>query len=141
MDASRLSLIMAALSSALAYDQRRSLNQLTSDLELNIKKRNPKLKKKKAEVDEEMDSDMEDAEVQESESPTKQNPRGKSSHSLERTCDWLKQEEKLISNAARVLQAQQIALEVLANLCSGDGKFFFFPTLWHWCVLAYRLIY
>lgn len=128
MDPSRLSLIMASLSTALAYDQRRMLNQLTSDLELNIQKRNPRNKKRKQqeeeeEDDEEMDSENEEENGEEAKPAKKLKPRGKSSHTSEVTVDTLKEEQKLISNSARLLQAQQLALEILANLCSGDGKF------------------
>lgn len=122
MDPSRLSLIMATLSSVLGCDHRRTLNELTSDLELNIHKRNPRRKVKKEESDEEMESGDE-VESEESKAPSRK-ARGKSSHSTEKTADILKSEQKLITNSARLLQAQQIALEVLANLCSGDGRCF-----------------
>ncbi|XP_034236433.1 HEAT repeat-containing protein 3 [Thrips palmi] len=126
MDPSRLSLIMASLSTALAYDQRRMLNQLTSELDLNIQKLNPRNRRRKQEdveeEDEEMDSENEKESVEESKPTKKLKTRGKSTHTQERTEGILQQEKDSISNAARILQAQQIALEILANLCSGDDE-------------------
>ncbi|KAK3913982.1 HEAT repeat-containing protein 3 [Frankliniella fusca] len=116
MDPSRLSLIMATLSSTLAFDHRQMLNQLTSQLEIDIQKLNPRQKKNK----EDMDVEMEDEEEGLEEDSKKSKPRGKSLAAGERTADLLKKEQKLICNASGLLQAQLVSLEILANLCSGE---------------------
>ncbi|KAJ1524347.1 hypothetical protein ONE63_010849 [Megalurothrips usitatus] len=125
MDPSLLCLIMAALSSALAFDQRRVLNQLTSEIELGIQKRNRGRRRKKDDIDEDMESENEEefveSEEEERKTPSKR-ARGKSSLTVESPADVLKKEEKLILNAGRLLEAQQIALEVLANMCSGGDE-------------------
>lgn len=124
MDPSRLSLIMASLSNALAYDQRQMLNRLTSDLELNIQIRNPRNKrrvqKEEEEDDQEMESGSEEESREEAKSKQQLKPRGKSTHTANITVDTLKEEKKLIATSERLLEAQQLALELLANLCSGD---------------------
>lgn len=126
MDPSRLSLIMASLSTVLACDQRQLLNELTSELEINIRKRNPLRKITREEIDEEMDAEMESDDEEEKSEEAKMpstRTRGRNSHpSSNRTVDLIRHEQKLISKASRLLQAQQIALEVLANMCSGEDE-------------------
>lgn len=127
MDPSRLSLIMATLSFALEYDQRKMLNQLTSQLEIDIQKLNPRRKRVRDAVDEEMEDEEEENEEENDEENGKtkncdrrSKARGRRPVPEDRTADMLKKEEKLISDAARLLQAQLVSLEVLANLCSGE---------------------